>query len=96
MLWPQRHAIRVTVYTKQGCHLCDEAMRALQRLHGEFVLSIDEFDITGDPTVFHEYQHIIPVIDIEGGPRLLPRFDEEDLRSALRAVNLSDRSDRSD
>ncbi len=89
MLWRKRFAIRVTVYTKEGCHLCDEAMRMLQRLQTEFVLSVEEVDITQDPAVFEEYKHIIPVVDIEGARRLLPGFEEDDLRRALRSARRS-------
>ena len=89
MFWRKRFAIRVTIYTKQGCSLCDEAMRMLQRLHGEFVLSIEEVDITQDAAVYDEYKYIIPVIDIEEGQRLLPGFEEDDLRRALRSARRS-------
>lgn len=90
MFWRKRFAIHVTIYTKQGCHLCDEAMRMLQRLHGEFVLSIEEVDITQDAALYEEYKHIIPVIDIEGGQRLVPRFEAEDVRRALSVARRSE------
>ncbi|TAK34136.1 MAG: glutaredoxin family protein [Chloroflexota bacterium] len=89
MLWRKRFAIRVTIYTKQGCGLCDEAMRMLQSLQGEFVLAIEEVDITQDPAMYERYKYVIPVIDVEGGERLLPIFKEGDLRRALRAARHS-------
>jgi glutaredoxin len=54
----------VTVYTRTGCHLCDEAKAAIAPLLREFHASIREIDIDGDSTLVERFGCDIPVIYI--------------------------------
>jgi glutaredoxin len=68
----------LTVYSKPGCHLCEEAMEALRRLQGEFVFDLEERDITTDEALHRAYFERIPVIAIDG-EELCEYFLEETL-----------------
>jgi glutaredoxin len=57
---------RVVVYGKPGCHLCEQAEQDLRRLQAEFVFEVAEVDITGDPALFDQMKHDIPVIEVDG------------------------------
>jgi glutaredoxin len=53
---------RVTLYTRPGCHLCDDAVAELRRLEVAFA----EVDISGDRELEAEYGDRIPVIMLDG------------------------------
>jgi glutaredoxin len=52
----------VTLYTRPGCHLCDEARATLERLRRETDFAIEEVDITTDDDLHRRYLERIPVI----------------------------------
>jgi len=54
----------VTLYTKAGCHLCDEAKAAIAPLLHEFRATLREIDIEGDATLMERFGCDIPVIYI--------------------------------
>jgi len=54
--------VRITLYTRPGCHLCDVAVEALKEIGEPF----EEVDITGDPGLEYEYGERIPVIMLDG------------------------------
>ncbi len=74
---------RVTVYSKPGCHLCEDAMRVVNRVCSELSVSWAEIDITDDPALMHEFGEQIPVTFVDGRQHDFWRVDEQRLRSAL-------------
>jgi uncharacterized membrane protein/glutaredoxin len=56
--------MHVTVYTKPGCHLCDDALFAIDRLARRYDLEVAEANILDDPALYEEYKHIIPVVEV--------------------------------
>ncbi|HUC55219.1 MAG TPA: glutaredoxin family protein [Candidatus Cybelea sp.] len=57
----------VTLYTRPGCHLCDEAKSAIAPLLREFGATLREVNIDNDPVLKERYGWDIPVIFI--GPK---------------------------
>ncbi len=57
----------VILYSKPGCHLCEEAKVKLERLraHG-YEFAVEERDISADPALFARFQYIIPVVEVDG------------------------------
>jgi glutaredoxin len=74
---------RVRVYTKPGCHLCDDARAVIAKVCTELGTSYDEVDITGDPTLMDEYGEQIPVTFVDGAQHDFWRVEEDRLRAAL-------------
>ena len=65
---------RVTLYSKPGCHLCDDARAVVERVCAETGTSYDEVDITASPELVEAYGEQIPVTLVDGRqPRLLAR-----------------------
>jgi glutaredoxin len=62
--------LQVTLYSKAGCHLCDEARAHLEELAATHEIVIEEVDIRRDTSLFERYRHRIPVILIDGTERL--------------------------
>ena len=68
----------LTVYSRPGCHLCEEAMLHLRRLQGELGFELEELDITLDERLHRAYFERIPVIALDG-EELCEYFVEEAL-----------------
>ena len=76
---------RVTLYSAQGCHLCDRARDVLESVRADVPFELDEIDITGDPTLEAEHREWLPVVEI-GGARAFVYFVQPDaLRRRLAA-----------
>ena len=56
----------VTVYSRQGCHLCDDAENVLESLREELNFEIEVIDIDIDPELIKLYSDQVPVIHIDG------------------------------
>lgn len=74
---------RVTLYTKKGCHLCEEAKELLLGLREEYDLAIAEVDIESDKGLQKIYGSLIPVVALEGGRMFHSQVTESQLRQAL-------------
>jgi len=74
---------RVTLYTKKGCHLCEEAKELLRKLQREYDLAIAEVDIESDKGLQEIYGLLIPVVALEGGRIFHSKITENQLRQAL-------------
>jgi glutaredoxin len=62
----------LTLYRREGCHLCDEARVMLQQaleervLRGELTARVREVDIDADPDLRARYTERVPVLAIDG------------------------------
>jgi len=74
---------RVTVYSKPGCHLCEEAVEVVARVCSDLGTSYREVDITADPDLQRKYAEQIPVTFVDGSQHDFWRVDERRLRAAL-------------
>lgn len=77
------HAI--TLLTRPGCHLCDEARAVIERVAADLGVPWAERDITASPADLREYGEMIPVTLIDGVQHDFWRVDEHRLRRALSA-----------
>ena len=77
------HDHRVTLITRAGCHLCEEAETALRRLAGELGFDYCELDVDGDAARRDEYSDRVPVILIDGKEHGYWRLEEPRFLAAL-------------
>jgi glutaredoxin len=57
----------VTLYTRPGCHLCDQARDAILRMRDEgAAFELDEIDIETDDELHRAYLERIPVVAVDG------------------------------
>jgi glutaredoxin len=66
----------LTLYSRPGCHLCDDARVVLERIGEPF----DEIDIDSDDELFKRYLERIPVVALDGEELYDFFVDEQDLR----------------
>jgi glutaredoxin len=69
----------VTIYTRVGCHLCDDARELLER----YGLTPELIDIDADPALHERYTTCVPVVIIDGKERFRGRVNEVLLRRLL-------------
>jgi glutaredoxin len=67
---------RLVLYSRPGCHLCDDARVVLERIGEPF----DEIDIDSDDDLFKRYLERIPVVALDGEELYDFFVDEQDLR----------------
>ncbi|MES9846384.1 MAG: glutaredoxin family protein [Candidatus Sedimenticola sp. PURPLELP] len=53
---------RFTLFSRQGCHLCEDMRWQLQQLQQERAFDFDEVDIASDPSLEKLYGTLIPVL----------------------------------
>ncbi len=59
------------LYTRTGCHLCDEAEQLLKE-HG---LKVEKVSIDNDATLREQFDTCVPVVEIYGKVRFRGRID---------------------
>lgn len=75
--------MQITLYTKQGCHLCDsveQTIRLVQRTHP---IELAIRNILDDPADFERYQYEIPVVILDGVEIARYRLSEAELIAAI-------------
>ncbi len=73
----------ITLLSRPGCHLCDEARSIIARVAADLDIGWAERDITESADDFQEYSEMIPVTLIDGVQHDFWRVDERRLRRAL-------------
>jgi glutaredoxin len=72
--------LHLELYSRPGCHLCDELRGLCERLQGEFSFQLTEVNIDADPTLQARYGEEIPVLFIDGRRAVKFRTTETALR----------------
>ena len=84
---PQQDARRrpplVTIYGRPGCHLCDDARAALERVRAVAPFRLEDVDIESDDRLLATYLERIPVVALDGEELYDFFVDEADLRARL-------------
>jgi glutaredoxin len=73
----------VTLITRAGCHLCEDAEQLLRRLSAELGFGYREVDVDASPVLRDEFSDRVPVILLDGREHGYWRVEEARLRKAL-------------
>ena len=76
-------AARIILYSRPGCHLCDDAREVIRRVASDVGASWEERDITLSEDDMREYWDKIPVTLVDGIQHDFWRVSEDRLRNAL-------------
>jgi glutaredoxin len=79
----QHQGNRITLLSRPGCHLCDDAREVIEAVAGELGVGWEERDITASPSEMREYWDKIPVTLVDGVQVDFWRVSETRLRTAL-------------
>jgi glutaredoxin len=79
---------RITLYTRAGCHLCEDAKRAIQAARRTADFDYEEVDIDGndgDRELRRRYNDEVPVVAINGVKAFKYRVEAKELLKKLEA-----------
>jgi glutaredoxin len=74
---------RVVLYSRPGCHLCDDARAVIEAVCAELGESYEEVDITTSSDLMARYGEEVPVTAVDGEQHDFWRVDPIRLRAAL-------------
>ena len=74
----------VTLYTRRGCHLCDDARAVIERVRSRTSFSLVEIDIESDDALHRAYLERIPVVELDGQELFEHFVDEATLAARVR------------
>ena len=74
---------RITLITRPGCHLCDDARAVVSRVADDLGVTWQERSIDDDEALRDQYWEQIPVTLVDGAPHDFWRVSEDRLRTAL-------------
>jgi glutaredoxin len=80
---------RAVLYGKPGCHLCEEARAAVERVRARRPFDLEEVDVTLDPALHRRYGERIPVLELDGEELFQYFVDEAALAERVDRVNPS-------
>jgi glutaredoxin len=77
--------IALTLYSRPGCHLCDDMKAIIHRAAAEagVAIALDEIDISTDPNLELKYGEQIPVLLVNGKKAAKYRVSQVELRRLL-------------
>src|SRR6266498_517839 len=75
----------VVLYTRAGCHLCEDAWEMLQAEQRRHRFALSALDIDGDPELVKAHGECVPVVVVNGQVRFRGRINEVLWRRLLRA-----------
>jgi glutaredoxin len=84
--------LHVTMLTRRGCHLCDDAWEMLQKEQSRHGFTLQAVDVDKDPVLADRHGHEVPVVTINGQVRFRGGVNGVLLRRLLRAERFSDAS----
>lgn len=77
----------VRLYTKPGCHLCEEAKAAMLKAGCADEYVLEEINIESDPELFERYRFEIPVITINGIKAFKYHLKADEFRRRIERAN---------
>jgi glutaredoxin len=80
---------QVVIYSRPGCHLCEEAKRVIEAARCADKYTLAEINIESDPDLLRRYQFDIPVITINGAEAFRHRLTSEAFREGLQKAGAS-------
>ena len=75
----------VTLYTRAGCCLCDDAKRVLTEARSRVAFDYEERDIDADPELLRRYNDEVPVVAINGVKAFKYKVDMKEFLKKLAA-----------
>jgi len=68
----------VIIYSRPGCHLCDEAKAVIMSAGCSDRFTLEEVNIESDDELLRKYKYDIPVIAIDGVETFIHRVNPQD------------------
>ena len=73
----------IILYTRDGCHLCEQMTASLYQLQKEIDFQLSFEDIDENPSLLEKYNADVPVVMLDNKLLFRHFFDKDKLRQAL-------------
>jgi len=77
----------VIIYSRPGCHLCDEAKAAIMTAGCSDRFVLEEINIESSDELLNKYRYDIPVITIDGVESFIHRVDAKEFRTRITRIS---------
>jgi glutaredoxin len=77
---------KVIIYSRPGCHLCEEAKEAIRAASCEGEYTLDEMNIENDPELLERYKDDIPVITFNGVEAFRHRLTSDEFSRRIQEI----------
>jgi len=81
--------VHVVIYSRPGCHLCDEAKAAILSAGCSDQFVLEEIDIESDEELLRKYKFDIPVVAINGVETFIHRVDPNEFKTRIKQISES-------
>ena len=78
--------IQIEIYSRPGCHLCDEAKEVINRVRLRFPFTLRVINIETDADLEKIYREQIPVVFINGNKAFKYHVDERELEKKVKKL----------
>ncbi len=79
-------SIQIEIYSRPGCHLCDEAKEVIDRIQRRYAFAVRVINIEEDPALETAYGTEIPVVFINGSKAFKYRVDEAEFEKKVKRL----------
>ena len=79
-------SIRIEIYSRPGCHLCDDAKAVIEPFARRYPIRITVTDVDSDASLRAAYGKEIPVVMINGAEAFRHRVDSATLERKLKGL----------
>ena len=73
----------VIIYSRPGCHLCDEAKAVIQSAGYNDLFTLEEVNIESDDELLRKYKYDIPVITIDDVESFIHRVQPQEFKDRM-------------
>ena len=79
--------VHVVIYSRPGCHLCDEAKAAILSAGCNDQFALEEINIESDEELLRKYKYDIPVVAINGVESFIHRVDPKEFKTRIKRIS---------
>jgi glutaredoxin len=80
---PTKTKAHVIIYSRPGCHLCDEVKQAIEDAQCANKYTLEEINIESDVALLRRYRYDIPVVTINGEEAFRHKLTADEFRQKL-------------
>jgi len=78
--------IRIEIYSRPGCHLCDQARAVIEEFRGICAMTVQTINVETAAELEKKYGMDIPVVFINGEEAFRHRVDRPELERKLKVL----------
>ena len=71
------------VYSRQGCHLCEDMLHELKQFQRELAYRFEVYDVDDDETLFEKFNALVPIVFLDDQEIFRYFFEYATLKAAL-------------